>query len=74
MAANTVECSNSLVPVTVTRQYRENAQEEWMSLWKGKPSSGELLFLESGSGHDQERVEQTVCVDEGFYSILLSSL
>ena len=74
VAANTVECSNSLVPVTVTKKYRENAQEEWMSLWKGEPSSGELLFLQSGSGHDWERVEQTVCVEEGFYSILLSSL
>lgn len=74
VVGNTVECSNSLVPVTVTREYKENAQEEWMSLWKGEPSSGELLFVESGSGHDQQKVEQTVCVDEGFYSLLLSSL
>ena len=74
VAANTVECSNSLVPVTVTRKYRENAQEEWMSLWKGEPSSGELLLMESGAGYDQKRVEQTLCVDEGFYSLRLSSL
>ena len=74
VAANTVECSSSLVPFTVTREYKENAQEEWMSLWKGEPSSGELLLMESGSGYDQQKVEQTICVDEGFYSILLSSL
>lgn len=74
VAANTVECSNPLVPFTVTRDYKENAQEEWMSLWKGEPSSGELLLMESGAGYDHQRIEQTLCVDEGFYSLRLSSL
>ena len=71
---NCIICKNGQSALTFLISYSENAENNNILLWKGDTENGILVYFRNGNNVDTNEVEDSLCVEKDYYTLVLQSM
>lgn len=71
---NGLLCKDSEVPFSIKVTYSSNPDNDSIQLWKDAVPSGVIMYHRLGKGFASQEIEDSFCIQRGYYILVLSSL
>ena len=74
MTVNGLLCKDSEVPFSIKVIYSNNPDNDSIQLWKDTVPSGVIMYHRLGKGFASQEIEDSFCIQRGYYILVLSSM